>query len=163
MYSVNTVISGDRQVNRNTMGGYVVIADAFVRDAIRNQFIENNGSGTVLDAIQIADSEIDGWLSTLNARAVWTYDGTVDTETGNHRVVTPGTAPTESTLYIYPEGAFFFLDGGTLDLGTSISDSSLNATNDRQAFAETFEKTAFRGCSAYRVEIALANACGCGA
>lgn len=163
LQTVNTVISGDRQVNRNTEGGYVVIADAFVRDAIRNQFIENNGSGNVLEAIQIADSEIDGWLSTVGARAVWTYDGTVDTETGNHRVVTPGTMPTESTLYIYPEGAFFFLDGGTLDLGTSISDSSLNSTNDRQAFAETFEKTAFRGCSAYRVEVTLANACGCGA
>lgn len=161
LQTVNTIISGDRQVNRNTEGGYVVLSDAFVRDAIRNQFIQNNGTGNVMEAIQIADSEIDGWLSTLNARAVWTYDGTIDTETGLNRVVTPGTMPTEATVYVYPEGAYIFLDGGTLDLGTSISDSSVNATNDRQAFAETFEKTAFRGCSAYRVEIALANACGC--
>lgn len=159
--TVNTVISGDRQVNRNTEGGYVVVTDAFVRDAIRNQFIANNGTGNVLDAIQIADSEIDGWLSTVGARVVWTYDGTIDTETGLHRVVTPGTMPSEATLYIYPEGGFLFLDGGTLDLGTSISDSSLNATNDRQAFAETFEKTTLRGCSAYRVEVGLGAACGC--
>ena len=161
LQTVNTVISGDRQVHRNLDGAYVVIADAFVRDAIRNQFIQNNGTGNVLEAIQVADSEIDGWLSTLNARVVWTFDGTIDTETGLNRVVTPGTMPTESTLYIHQEGAFLFLDGGTLDLGTSISDSNLNATNDRQAFSETFEKVLFRGCSAYRVEIALANACGC--
>lgn len=161
LQTVNTVISGDRQVHRNLDGSYVVVTDAFVRDAIRNQFIQNNGTGNVLEAIQIADSEIDGWLSTLNARVVWTFDGTIDTETGLNRVVTPGTMPTESTLYIYQEGSYLFLDGGTLDLGTAISDSSLNATNDRQAFAETFEKTLFRGCSAYRVEITLANACGC--
>ena len=159
--TVNTIISGDRQVNRNTSGGYVVMTDAFVRDAIRNQFIENNGTGNVLEAIQVADSEIEGWLSTLNARVVWTYDGTIDTETGLNRVVTPGTMPSEATVYVYPEGAYVFLDGGTLDLGTSISDSNLNATNDRQAFAETFEKVGFRGCSAYRVEITLADACGC--
>lgn len=161
LQTVNTVISGDRQVHRNTEGGYVVVTDAFVRDAIRNQFIQNNGTGNVLEAIQIADSEIDGWLSTVNARVVWTYDGTIDTDSDTHRVVTPGTMPSEATLYIYPEGAFLFLDGGTLDLGTAISDSSLNSTNDRQAFVETFEKVATRGCSAYRVEIALANACGC--
>jgi hypothetical protein len=38
----------------------------------------------------------------------------------------------------------------------------LNATNDRQAFAESFEKTCFRGCSAYYFEIPVASGCGCG-
>lgn len=161
LQTVNTIISGDRQVNRRTSGGYVVLTDAFVRDAIRNQVIENLGVANNVDAIQIADAQIAGWLSDVGAEAVWTYDGTIDADDGTHRVVTPGTMPTHATVYVYPREAFLFLDGGTLDLGTSITDSSLNATNDRQAFSESFEKVAFRGCSSYRVEIQLVSNCGC--
>lgn len=161
LQTVNTIISGDRAVNRRLSGGYIVLTDAFVRDAIRNHVIENLGVANNVDAIQVADAEINGWLSDVGAEAVWTYDGTVDADTGLHRVVTPGTMPTHATVYVFPREAYLFLDGGTLDLGTSITDSSLNATNDRQAFSESFEKVAFRGCSSYRVEIQLVSNCGC--
>lgn len=161
LQTVNTIIATDRMSLRRLSGGYVVLTDAFVRDAIRNQFIQNLGVANNVEALQIADAEINGWLGDVGAEAVWTYDGTVDADTGLHRTVTPGTAPTHATVYVFPREAFLFLDGGTLDLGTSITDSSLNATNDRQAFSESFEKVAFRGCSSYRVEIALDLNCGC--
>ncbi len=46
--------------------------------------------------------------------------------------------------FLFHEGAFVFLDGGMLDLGV-VRDSTLNATNDFETFAETFEAAAFRG------------------
>jgi len=43
--------------------------------------------------------------------------------------------------YLFAEGTFLFLDGGTLDLGI-IRDSSLVGTNDYKMFVETFEGVA---------------------
>jgi hypothetical protein len=45
------------------------------------------------------------------------------------------------TWYLFAEGTFLFLDGGTLDLGI-IRDSSLVGTNDYKMFVETFEGVA---------------------
>lgn len=53
--------------------------------------------------------------------------------------------------YLFHPGAFLFLDGGTLDLGVEIRDSALIATNDVQAFMETFENVAFTGIESLRV------------
>lgn len=160
--AINRVIAADRSIQRNTSGRYRVLADAWVRDAIRNQVIANLGVANNVDAIQVADAQISGWLTQLNADVTWTYDGTINDDSGEHNLLDdPNAFLASSTVYVYPADAFMFLDGGTLDLGTSITDSSLNATNDRQAFAETFEKVCFRGCSAYAVPIDVSTACGC--
>lgn len=156
---INQIIASDRSANRKMDGRYTIVADAYIRDMIRNQVIKNLGVANNVEALQIADAQIDGWLSDVGATVVWTLDGTFDGV--DHRVLTPGEVPTDGGVYVYPEDAFMFLDGGTLDLGTSITDSTLNATNDRQAFAETFEKAAFRGCSAYRFNLLMDTACGC--
>ncbi len=52
--------------------------------------------------------------------------------------------PSVCRTLLYPEGSWLFLDGGTLDLGI-VRDSTLNATNDYQVFAETFEAAALIG------------------
>jgi len=49
--------------------------------------------------------------------------------------------PTTVKWYLFPEGTWLFLDGGTLDLGL-VRDSVLNATNDYQLFGESFENVA---------------------
>jgi hypothetical protein len=59
-----------------------------------------------------------------------------------------------STL-LFHEGAYTFLDGGTLDLGVTIRDSALNEDNRFEMFFETFEAVAFRGVDAYNVNSAL--------
>jgi chemotaxis protein histidine kinase CheA len=51
------------------------------------------------------------------------------------------------TWYLFAEGSFLFLDGGTLDLGI-IRDSTLVGTNDYKMFVETFEGVAFIGVEA---------------
>lgn len=159
LMGVNSVIAADRSAQRNMTRRYRIVADAYIRDYIRNQIIKNLGIANNIEALQVADATINGWLTDINASVVWTFDGTFDgTE---HRILLPGEVPTTAGVYIQPEDAFVFLDGGTLDLGTDIHDSMLNATNDRQAFAETFEKTCFRGCSAYYFEIPIASGCGC--
>lgn len=158
--AVNSIVAADRSAQRNMNRRYRLIADAYVRDYIRNQVITNLGIANNVESLQIADATINSWLADVGVTAVWTFDGTFDgTE---HRILLPGEVPTDAGVYLHPEDAFVFLDGGMLDLGTNIHDSQLNSTNDRQAFAESFEKTCFRGCSAYYFEIPVASGCGCG-
>ena len=54
------------------------------------------------------------------------------------------------TWYLFAEGSFLFLDGGTLDLGI-IRDSTLVGTNDYKMFVETFEGIAFIGVEALQI------------
>jgi hypothetical protein len=56
--------------------------------------------------------------------------------------------------YLYVEGTWVLLDGGSLDLGI-VRDSTLNTTNDFQMFAETFEGLCFRGFEAQRLNMTL--------
>lgn len=163
LIGVNSIIAADRSAQRNMTRRYRIIADSYIRDYIRNQFIANLGVANNIEALQIADATINGWLSDINASVTWTFDGTfgAGVDGQEHRILLPGETPTEAGVYIHPEDAFVFLDGGTLDLGTDIHDSTLNATNDRQAFAESFEKTCFRGCSAYHFTIPIESVCGC--
>ena len=53
--------------------------------------------------------------------------------------------------YLFHPGAWLFLDGGVLDLGIEIRDSSLNATNQHEAFFESFESAAFVGVESLRI------------
>jgi len=52
--------------------------------------------------------------------------------------------------YLFAEGTFLFLDGGTLDLGI-IRDSTLVGTNDYKMFVETFEGIAKVGVESVQV------------
>jgi hypothetical protein len=164
LMGINSVIAADRSAQRNMSRRYRIIADAYIRDYMRNQVIKNLGVANNIGALQLADATINGWLSDVGASVVWTFDGTfgAGVDGQEHRILLPGEVPTEAGVYVQPEDSFVFLDGGTLDLGTDIHDSMLNSTNDRQAFAETFEKTCFRGCSAYYFEIPVHSGCGCG-
>lgn len=58
--------------------------------------------------------------------------------------------PDEVVWYLFPEGSFLYLDGGTLELGL-VRDSVLNSTNDFQIFGETFENVAFVGVESLAV------------
>ena len=52
--------------------------------------------------------------------------------------------PADAQYAFFPEGSWFTLDNGTLDLGL-VRDSVLNSTNDYQLFMEAFLKVAYRG------------------
>ena len=58
--------------------------------------------------------------------------------------------PTSFKWYLFAEGSFLFLDGGSLDIGL-IRDSTLVGTNDYKMFTETFEGLAFVGIESLAV------------
>jgi len=59
--------------------------------------------------------------------------------------------PTVVSWFLFPEGSWIYLDGGTLELGL-VRDSVLNETNDFQIFGETFEAVAFVGVESLRIQ-----------
>jgi hypothetical protein len=63
--------------------------------------------------------------------------------------------PDTCTWYLFAEGTFLFLDGGTLDLGI-IRDSTLVGTNDYKMFVETFEGVAKVGVEGIKVASTIA-------
>lgn len=89
-------------------------------------------------------------VATLLAKQDLLVTWYMDTATGAGQVFGTQSAgvllrfPTTVKSYIFPEGSYLFLDGGTLDLGI-VRDSTLNSTNDFEIFGETFENIAFVG------------------
>lgn len=108
--------------------------------------------GSAQERLAVTDAEIEAWFRVRNINPTWLMDG----ESGQVFGAQPDghALPWPSTVisYLYKEGDFLFLDGGTLDLGI-VRDSSLNEVNKVMMFAETFEQVAFHGVEAFRVTI----------
>jgi hypothetical protein len=64
--------------------------------------------------------------------------------------------PTTATWYLFPEGSFLYLDGGTLELGL-VRDSVLNSTNDFEIFGESFENVAYIGVESLAITSTLCD------
>lgn len=111
------------------------------------------------DTFELADAKINQWFSVRNINVTWSLDG----ETGQILGAQAGSGvalnsfPSTVIWYLFSEGTFLFLDGGTLDLGL-VRDSTLNATNDYKIFLETFEGVAKVGIESLRVTSQLAIA-----
>lgn len=63
--------------------------------------------------------------------------------------------PSEVTIIVAHEGAYGFIDEGTLDFGMEIRDSTLNRKNNVQAMYETFEAVAMIGIEPLCVTLTL--------
>lgn len=85
-----------------------------------------------------------------------TGEGTLDAWQGSSQIFGSQAAgdllsfPGDVIWYLFSEGTFLFLDGGTLDLGL-VRDSQLNSTNDYRMFIESFEGVAKVGVEALRI------------
>ena len=93
------------------------------------------------NTISVGASEINGYLASSNVSLVASLDANVF---GAQSVGALNEFADSFTWYLFAEGSFIFLDGGTLDLGI-IRDSGLVGTNDYKMFVETFEGVAFVG------------------
>ena len=112
-----------------------VIAPSWVRDAMQADLaLSMPGDGS----LAVSASEIDGYLAARNIVASYSLDQDVFGSQGVSALVEFADS---FTWYLFAEGTFLFLDGGTLDLGI-IRDSSLVGTNDYKMFVETFEGVA---------------------
>lgn len=103
----------------------------------------------------LAEAEINKWFSTRNINVAWFLDGETGQIFGAQSAGALLGFPTNVIWYLFSEGTFLFLDGGTLDLGL-VRDSTLNGTNDYKIFLENFEGVAKVGVESLRVTSALA-------
>lgn len=131
------------------------IAPSWLREAMAGS-ITNNADD--LDEYAVGAGQISAFLDAINIEAVWSPDLQVFGAQGAGALAA---YPSTATTLLYPVGTYVFLDGGTLDLGIEITDSTLNETNDRQAFVETFEQATFRGCEALELVLPVEDDCSC--
>jgi chemotaxis protein histidine kinase CheA len=111
-----------------------VIIPSWVKDAMAADLALAMPGDNMLNAY----SEIDGYLAARGVVVSFSLDQNVFGAQGATALV----EFTDSfTWYLFAEGTFLFLDGGSLDLGI-IRDSSLVGTNDYKMFIETFEGVA---------------------
>jgi len=119
-----------------------VIAPVWVKDAMAADLTLSMPGDSTLNAY----AEIEGFIASRGINITWhidSFDGAQSTGAMNEFADT-------FVWYIFAEGTFLFLDGGTLDLGI-IRDSSLVGTNDYKMFVETFEGVARVGVESLQV------------
>ena len=88
--------------------------------------------------LAVSQAEIQGMLATSNVSMTGSYDLNVF---GAQAAGAMSEFPDTFKWYLFSEGTFLFLDGGSLDLGI-VRDSGLVGTNDYRMFVETFEGVA---------------------
>ena len=111
-----------------------VILPTWVKDAMAADLTLAMPGDNTLNAY----AEIDGYLAARGVVASYSLDQNVY---GAQSVGGLNEFLDSFTWYMFAEGTFLFLDGGTLDLGI-IRDSTLVGTNDYKMFVETFEGVA---------------------
>ena len=124
-----------------------VIAPAWIKDAMAADLALQMPGDATLNAY----AEIDGFVASRNINITYHIDDFTDSQ---------GAAALNEfadtfVWYMFAEGTFLFLDGGTLDLGV-IRDSTLVGTNDYKMFVETFEGVAKIGVESLKVTSTIA-------
>jgi len=121
------------------------IVPAWVKDAMQADLALNMPGDSNL---AIAAGEIDGYVKARNVNLTTTLDGNLFGAQSASAALNE--FPDSFDWYLFAEGSFLFLDGGTLDLGI-IRDSSLVGTNDYKMFVEVFENIAFVGVESLKI------------
>lgn len=155
---VDMQVAGLRNRHRLINTRFRTVLPAALRNAIRTQLANQAPAGSA-DLFDIGDARLNAFFEARGVTPVWSPDIELIGAQAGGAALTAYNTP--FNVLTYPEGTFVFFDGGTLDLGTNISDSTLNATNDRQAFLETFEQVVFRGCESLVTPVAVAADCIC--
>jgi chemotaxis protein histidine kinase CheA len=119
-----------------------VIAPYWIKDAMAADLAISAPGDSTLNAY----SEIDGYLAARGINITYHIDDFQTAASAGALNEFPDTF----VWYIFAEGTFLFLDGGTLDLGV-IRDSTLVGTNDYKMFVETFEGVAKIGVESLKV------------
>lgn len=121
-----------------------VIAPAWIKDAMRADLaLAMPGD----NSINATDAEIEGYLAARGVNITFSQDLNVFSAQSSGAM---NEFADSFTWYIFAEGTFLFLDGGTLDIGI-IRDSTLVGTNDYKMFVETFEGVAKVGVESLAV------------
>lgn len=125
-------------------------APAWLRRMMVSDLARSMPVGTPDETLANAERTIDAAYRARGIDPIWLLDGESGQVYGPQGDGDLQGWKATAVQYLYPDGSWLFLDGGALDLGL-VRDSALNATNDFQAFAETFEEVHFHGVFSYRV------------
>ncbi len=109
--------------------------------------------GDGLARYNISDAQILDWFSARGAVVTFFQDNTTAAGAPWTDPVASGglqSWPNNLEWFIFPEGTFLYLDGGSLDLGL-VRDSTLNSQNDYQIFYEEFFGLCMIGLESFRV------------
>jgi hypothetical protein len=112
--------------------------------------LPGDGGDNYENTIALADAKLNNWFAVRYINVTWFIDGESGQIMGAQAAGAVNPFPTTLVWYLFSEGTFLFLDGGTLDLGL-VRDSTLNGTNDYKIFLETFEGVAKVGIESLRV------------
>ncbi len=124
-----------------------VIAPSWIKDAMAADLALQMPGDATLNAY----AEIDGFVASRNINITYHIDDFTDAQGASALNEFADTF----VWYMFAEGTFLFLDGGTLDLGV-IRDSTLVGTNDYKMFVETFEGVAKIGVESLKVTSTIA-------
>lgn len=113
------------------------------RDLLR----EDIASNMAVENLAVSDATVDSWFAARGLSISWHMDDTFASQSNNAAL---NDLPSQIVFWIFSEGTFLFLDGGTLDLGV-VRDSDLVGTNDYRTFVETFEGIAKVGIESLQV------------
>lgn len=158
LQAIDKATAGLASRHRIIDGTYVAIVPDWLPNAFRAALAHNQSSNR-MEAYAAADAALAQFWASRMVRPVYSPDADVfGTQAVGALAEWPGG---DVVVRLFPEGTWTFLDGGVLDLGTEVSDSTLNSTNDRQAFVETFEQVAFRGCESLAITVPAVEGCVC--
>jgi hypothetical protein len=130
-----------------------ILLPAWAKDLLKADIVRQP-----FDKFQISDAEMLAIIGSFNLAASFYLDG----ETGGGQVFGAQSAgaltgfPATVKWFMFPEGTWLYLDGGTLELGL-VRDSTLNATNTYQMFGEVWENVAKVGVVSYEVTSTVAD------
>lgn len=144
--------------NRHRMGDdsrLRAIFPAWFKNALRADLTKQIPGDADENTFALAEAKINSWFSVRGIEVTWALDGETGQIFGSQAAGALNAFPTNVIWYLFAEGTFLFLDGGTLDLGL-VRDSTLNGTNDYKIFLETFEAVTKVGVESLRVTSTLA-------
>ena len=123
------------------------IIPAWIKDAMAADLTLSMPGDSTMNAY----GEIDAYIASRGINVTYSLDNAGGT--GAFSSQSSGAMnefPDTFVWYLFAEGTFLFLDGGTMDLGI-IRDSTLVGTNDYKMFVETFENVAKVGVESLKV------------
>lgn len=126
------------------------ILPAWILEALRADLLDQPDWGRDRPShYSPSEDEIRAFFANRNINVTFALDSSAPaTNGGGFFATASGNAlpawPTSLEWALFPEGAWLYLDGGSLDLGV-IRDSTLVRVNDYMTFAESFEAAALIG------------------
>jgi len=123
------------------------IIPAWIKDAMAADLTLSMPGDSTMNAY----AEIEGYIAARGINVCYSLDNPGGTSAfAAQSAGAMNEFPDTFVWYLFAEGTFLFLDGGTLDLGI-IRDSTLVGTNDYKMFIETFENVAKVGVESLKV------------